>query len=282
MRIFERRDPQAPAVDAAGWKVWATGLALALLSAHSSLGAQPATEPLVPDRPGLYCGSLTVPKGFLHVETGLAFQRDEAGPETDKLFTTPIVFRAGLSRRIEFRVATPGFTRAKRTGPGLEATEEGFGAATLGVKWRFADGGEDGGRPSMALLFNLGLPVGSDFARPAKVEPGFVWAADIGLPAGLGLSTNLGVTARFDAVERDRFAELFFAAALGRSISDQAGLFVEIAGTRPEDGDSQVVVDGGVTYLVNPDVQLDFSATRGLNRQTADWVLSGGISLRFR
>lgn len=288
MRISAKGDPLAPTVieDASAARRRAgavlAGMALTVLAANGTLRAQAAVEPLVPDRPGLYCGSLTVPKGFFQVESGVAFQRSRQGTETSESITTPIVFRLGVSGELEFRVITPGFVRERLEGSGGDFTESGFGTAALGVKWRFADAGENGTRPSMAFLFTLGLPVGSDFARPERVEPSFLWAADLSLPANFGLSTNAGISARFDDVERERFGEVFLAAALGRPISPVTGLFVEIAGTLPQDADSQVVIDGGVTHLLNGDVQLDFSATKGLTRAAGDWALGGGVSFRIR
>ncbi len=239
--------------------------------------------PLIPDRPGFYCGSLPVPAGFFHVESGFSYQWfREAGFHADSL-STPVVVRVGVFDHFEVRFGTPGFVRVSAGDAFFGTAENGLGGAAVGLKWQFMEPAENGWGPSMALLFSLNLPVGSDFAKPSRAEPGFVWAADWSLPDSFSLSTNLGVSAPYDGALEKRFADVFFAAALGRGVGPNTGLFIEIAGQRPEEGhgEAEVYLDGGVTHLVNEDLQLDLSVTRGLTNDSADWAVGAGVSLRF-
>lgn len=257
---------------------------LLCLTFHPLWAKTDQTGPLIPDRPGFYCGSLPVPKGFIHLESGLSLQWSREGGLRDDSLSTPVVARIGVLGHLEVRVATPGFVRNIVDTPDRQTSRKGFGGANVGVKWQFKEAPEVGLGASMALLFSLNLPVGSDFAKPSRAEPGFTWAADWSLPKGFGLATNLGIAAPYDALLGERFADLFVAAALGRGVGTATGLFIELAGTRPQEGhgEAEIFMDGGVTYLVNDDLQLDASLTRGLNEDSADWTLGVGISLRFR
>ncbi len=261
---------------------WLTVLSLCVTS-QTLLKATDKQDPLVPDRPGFYCGSLSVPQGYVHLETGLSAQWFREGDFKADTLSFPVVVRVGIVKGLEFRASTPSYLRVASEGPLDRMVEDGFGGAAMGLKWQFKEAPESGPGASMGFLFSLNLPVGSDFAKPEKAEPGFIWAADWSLPNGFGLATNLGVSAPYDSALRERFADLFFAAALGRSVSSSTALFIEVAGQKPPDrnGSAEVFLDGGVTHLVNEDLQLDLSVIRGLNRAAADWALGGGISLRF-
>ncbi len=256
---------------------------LICLSPAPLLAKADKTGPLVPDRPGFYCGSVPVPQGFFQLESGFSYQWLRAGTARVDSLSTPVVVRVGLFDHFEVRVASSGFVRINDRGRAAQTSEKGFGGAAAGVKWQFMEASESGSGPSMALLFSLNLPVGSDFAKPSRAEPSFVWASDWSLPESFSLSTNLGVSAPYDGELQERFADLFFAAALGRGVGPGTGLFIEVAGQRPEEGHGQaeVFLDGGVTHLVNEDLQLDVSVTRGLTRDAADWAVGAGISLRF-
>lgn len=257
---------------------------LICLGFQTLFGATDKEDPLVPDRPGFYCGSLSVPQGYVHLETGLALQWLRKGEFKADTLYFPVVVRVGVVDSLEFRVSTPSYLRVAGESPFGRTVEDGFGGAVVGLKWQFKEAPENGPGSSMGLLFSLNLPVGADFAKPDKAEPGFIWAADWSLPNGFGLATNLGVSAPYDSTLRERFADLFFAAALGRSVGPSTSLFIEVAGDKPPErnGNAEVFLDGGVTHLVNEDLQLDVSVIRGLNEDATDWAIGAGISLRFR
>ena len=64
---------------------------------------------------------------------------------------------------------------------------------------------------------------------------------------------------------------------------DRLGGFVEYFGgvkTRGEDDEHSV--DGGFTWLVNDDLQLDLSAGVGLNHAAPDFFVSAGFAWRYR
>ncbi len=263
---------------------WVLFFAVPVLAGTSSLSAQPKElPPLVPDRPGFYCGSQALLPGVFHIETGVAFDRLSADQLKIDSLLAPVVLRFGLFDHFELRLAAAAIPKIEETSMGDRSEQSGFSSPAVGLKWQFAEGGESAAQPSMAFLFSLNLPAGSREFRPDRPEPSFNFASDFFLDDQTTLTTNLGVNLPFDSAQEEQFAEVFFAAALGRSFTSRAAWFVEIAGAAPRlDGSEAVaVVDGGLTYLLSNDLQLDVSLTRGLTQAASDWIVAGGISIRL-
>lgn len=256
----------------------------ALLIVCGSAAAQnQPLPPLVPDRPGFYCGSQALLPGVFHLETGVAVDRfTENNRETDTV-AIPMVFRFGLLDGLEVQVSTTGIPSLEQEILDERFNQSGLASPAVGFKWNFSKGGEEFLEPSLGFLFSLNLPVGSRAFRPDQAEPTFNFASDFSIDDRTSLSTNLGVNVPFDSEGDDYFTEIFFAAALGRSLTARSAWFVEIAGSAPqlEGADATVMFDGGVTYLLHNDVQLDVSLTRGLTQAASDWIVAGGISIRF-
>lgn len=57
--------------------------------------------------------------------------------------------------------------------------------------------------------------------------------------------------------------------------------YVEVAAF-PQENATPVYAGAGLTFLVNPDAQIDAFLDRGLNDEADDWLFGGGISFRLR
>ena len=119
---------------------------------------------------------------------------------------------------------------------------------------------------------------------PPHFHHGLLVSADLPVSGSASISLNAGVVSAFDDGLECRFAQGFFAGVLGFALADDWGGFVEVAATTPDakDGDSALFIDGGVSWVVNPDLQLDLSAIRGVTAAATDWTAMVGVSLRFR
>ncbi len=68
-------------------------------------------------------------------------------------------------------------------------------------------------------------------------------------------------------------------------MTDRTGLYAEWYGLFPQDADTDRVehyFDGGLTFLINDDVQFDVRAGKGLSDASLDYFVGSGLSIRFR
>jgi len=70
---------------------------------------------------------------------------------------------------------------------------------------------------------------------------------------------------------------------LGYSLTDRLGAFVELFGDVPMSapGTPATSFDGGFTYLVSENFQLDALAGVGLSDDAPDWFVGAGVTYRW-
>jgi hypothetical protein len=254
-------------------------LLLLLAAATPSWADDDEREPLVTDRPDIAESSVTVGSGVVQIETGYAFER---GRDGSGAHLTPTLLRVGTGPDTELRLEGDGLTQ--QTIPvllddGSEANQRdrGLSDVSLGFKANLVEGD-----PSVGVLVTLDLPTGSQPFRAQTVTPAAKLLADFELGGDWSLGFNAGAILPEDE-DGSRFAQGLFAASVGYPLSDSLRGFVELSGVGPDapGGDFLMAVDGGFTYLINPDVQLDVSAIKGISASGLDWGVGGGLSVRF-
>ena len=241
----------------------------AILAAAGGAGAQPAE--LVTDRPDQTESAVVVPRGLFQVETGYLFTRDggadgHAGPGT--------LFRIGLGGRTELRLGHAGIVG----GGGAS----GAGDSEIGAKVNLVSRA-DGRRPQVALLGALSLPTGAPGLSSGGADASFLaaFAHDLGPRLSLGWNAGAAWESAPDRPGRSTF--IVYSLALGVSLSDRLGTFLEVFGDRQVKGASSVAasVDAGLTLLLTDVLQLDASAGRRLRGQADDLFVGAGLSLRL-
>lgn len=75
-------------------------------------------------------------------------------------------------------------------------------------------------------------------------------------------------------------ASYIYTIAYGYSISDRFGVYAEVYGDFPEDGVASHSWDGGFTYLVKDNLQLDILVGSGIEN-SQKLLLGGGVSFRL-
>jgi len=228
-----------------------------------------APSPLVTDRPDFTESTSAVAPGRVQLESGLTFT--SAGADT--LEGPEALLRIGLVDRLELRLEAPSYTWA-------DAGDDGLGDSSLGFKLELAE--QSGARPALAIIGEVGLPTGDSDLTTDHLQPGAILAASWDLPSEIAIGLNAGATSADDGAG-DNFSEYSASAALGFPITGDLSGFVEYYGLYRSGGGggSEHVVDGGLTYLITPDVQLDVRVGAGLNDRAPDWLVGAGLSVRF-
>ena len=254
-------------------------VALGLLGPGAA-AAQDA-PPMVTDRPDQTESAVAVLPGYVQVEAGGLHEVGSGGGPDRVTGVGSVLGRIGVIRPVELRVGFLGWRRVSEAGTG---STSGFGDLTAGLKVGLHEG--SGLVPSAAVIATLYVPVGDSEFRAGGVDPEIraALAHDLGGQFSLGYNLGAAWVTETDAAgtERTRASGLY-TLALGRTIADRVGAFVEGFGRIPfhDAGTAWHALDGGLTFAVMPNVQLDMSVGVGLDRDATDWFLGLGISGRL-
>lgn len=245
----------------------------------SNSSSSSAAEPIVTDRPDFTESAETVPRGQIQIETGILFSRSGKGAEREKeRAMDETLIRIATGDRSELRIEVPSYIRVRTSGE--HGTKSGFDDGYLGGKWVLRRG--EAGKAGVALLAGTTLPTGSRSIAERKAQPEAIFAVETELTEKLSFGVNAGVARA--VAEGKRFGQFFGSVALDYELSKKWGTYTELyAYNRTEhDGGAQKYFNGGFTYLVNDDLQLDTRIGYGLgngNGRERHWGV--GVSHRF-
>ncbi len=264
-----------------------TGPAVVLLGIVTLLVGLPsaATEPeLITDRPDQTESSDTVARGYVQVELGYTHSEgDEAGAEVQTDSVPETLVRIGLHDAVELRVGLGGYQDVKiGSGPSASSVD-GLADSSLGVKVGLLEG--DGKAPKTALLATISLPTGDSDLTSDQVDPSFRLTFANDLTERLSLGYNVGAawsTTNDGSGDEDTLSVAEWTVALGIGATDKLGFFVEAYGATglSAGGGPDNWLDGGVTWLLRPNVQLDAAVGQSLTNSD-DWFAGLGISFRL-
>jgi hypothetical protein len=133
-----------------GCRALAAGLVVIALFAGARVRPVRADEGdnVNPDRPGISATPHTVPRGVVHVETGVEYARERRAGQPDQRRASLVsTLRVGVADRLELRIEGEPLVA-------LRGAENGtnVGDTALGVKWRLLDGADGTLEPTLALL----------------------------------------------------------------------------------------------------------------------------------
>ena len=245
--------------------------------------------PLVSDRPDVTESAETIPPGRLQLEGGYTFTHDREGRDRIREHASPeLLFRWGLVENLELRFGWDGYlwsdeseigeTRSGRSAR-FENTLADAADITLGAKAVFTEG--DAWLPRLAGLFTVSVPSGGGGSTSGDVDPEFklLWSRE--MTDAIGIAGNLGIA----SVTEDgrRFAQGSASLSMAFAIDDRLGLYFEYFGLYPDEKESDAShsANGGLTYRVTDDFQIDARVGAGLNEQADDFFVGVGFAWRF-
>jgi hypothetical protein len=253
-------------------------IALALCSAL--LAATASADPISTDRPGQSSFPDVVAPGTVQLEGDFSFERETDGsdPNTNTISVPGSLLRVGVLSFLEVRMSADGFVFEERAGDNDRSSGSDL---TIGSRALLFD--QKGVRPATALDFDLSLPTGSDAVTSDGVDPRgallFGWDLNerLVLYANIGLaSTSLGKGDSRRAFQAEP------SVSLSASISERANVFFEYYAAFIDRGvGDEHSIDGGFSWLIGDNLQLDVSAGAGLNDAAPDFFVSAGAAWRF-
>lgn len=249
-------------------------LAILLLCAFVQQGQCQSDDvpELETDRPDQAEAASLVPRKTIQLETGLYFQEDTEMGVEEKLRAYPsALIRLGVLDWLELRVQSA--LRDSVVESRRRFRTSGFAPLTVGAKVKLWE--EQGLRPQAAIMTMVALPVGSRQFRPDKPDPTFRLLLKNSLSEKMDLSYNL----LYGWVDGD--AVKGYAVSLGFDISDRLTMYAEAFGDKQEGDNAEHSVNGGIMFMLLPNLQLDVAAGRALNNAAPDYFITTGFSLRL-
>ena len=250
---------------------------------------EPLEGPMETGRPDFTESTDAIPTGHAQLEMGYTFTLDRDGKTRARNHTAPeFLLRLGVASNVELQLGWEGYnwseTRAPaqtRAGRPVRRQEWDQGASdfSIGLKYKFAE--QEGTRPHMGIIAVLTAPSGSANISGGDVEPEviFLWAYHV--DDRLSIAGNAGVAIPSDS--GDRFAQGKASIEFGYSVTDRLGAYAEYFGLYPnaEHSDAAHSINGGVTYLISDNFQLDARVGAGLNEEADDFFTGIGFAVRW-
>jgi Putative MetA-pathway of phenol degradation len=247
------------------------------------LGGPPSREdPLASDRPDFTEASCTVGKGVRQLEMGYTFTYDDDGTTRVNAHSVPeFLLRAGvLAEWLELRV---GWNYAFETTESGGESESLEGSEDLYVGLKLGLTQQQGILPEMALMPQMTIPLGTSFTSN-RVLPGVNWLYGWEINDFLSTAGSTQVNLALDDLTSDEYVEVAQSWTVGYSLGERMGAYTEWFVFIPAGAESartQHYLDGGLTYSVTNDLQLDVRVGKGISSTADDFFSGAGAVVRW-
>lgn len=226
-------------------------------------------------RPGQSIGGNVVGTGLLQIQSGLDAVQDNKDLFESDTYLLSNVIRFGLNEKFEVSMVA-NIQSQEIQNNNINSTRDGLNSLQVGSRYNIIPT-SDGLIPALGVQARIKLTaVDSDY-RDKHAIPIITIASVHNLSHRFNLFTNLG--GEFNA---DKNApSMFYTLNLSYSINNKWGSFIENYGNVDQNL-FYSYMDGGLSYLLNKDHQLDMSLGWGHNHGVQHHFVSVGISSRFR
>jgi len=239
---------------------------VALFVINSTISAQN----IITDRPDQTESSSTVPKGSFQIETGIVigFSKSEGISERQTLAPSTL-FRYGITNGIEIRVVNQFEIIKNRT-----TSERVNGISDLEIGTKFQILQKENVNTEIAFLSHLILPTGTKELTNNKFGSINKLSISHSISETIGIGYNVG----YDYFGSGK-GNFTYSLALAIGLTPKLGIYVEPYGGIIEFDIHEMNFDGGITYLINNNFQLDASFGTGINHNMS--YISAGMSINI-
>ena len=212
------------------------------------------SQTIVTDRPDQTEASSIIPLNSLQIEAGVLFQKTE-GIQQD--FYPTILWRYGISEIFELRLLTQYENNSIN---GASQNIGGLSDLEIGTKVQLFK--KEGVNTEIAFLSHLIIPK----AKNELTNDQLGTINKLSISHAISKSASIGYNIGYNYFGNGS-GNLTYSAALGFSLSEKIGFYVEPYGEFVDFNKHLASFDSGFTYLVNNNLQLDVSYGVGLNYQ---------------
>lgn len=261
-------------------------LLLSVLPAHVTPAAAAELRDFCPDRPGLGTPTCIVDRGHVVVEGGIAdwTRENDGSARSDTVMSGNVLVRYGLTDTLEVQAGWDGFgrVRARDTVAGISEHDDGRGDAIFALRQSLLN--PDGSGFSVAVMPYIGAPTGTTAFSAGDWGGGVIVPISLDLGNGLSLGLSPEIDAAVDGDGDGRHLAYGSVIGLGISLSDTVSAALETSLFRDQDpdGDSTIALAGlALAWQPMENLQLDVGVVAGLNSDSPDAEVYGGIARRF-
>lgn len=248
-------------------------------------------DDIITDRPDQSESAVTVPKGFIQIELGGVYEKDKTehmfpllvpAKTTESISAPSALIRWGILNNIELRLGIETIFQksddgySSTTQPYYEKWVSGIAPMEVGAKFRLFD--EKNARPEAAFLASITIPVFDNAFKTQHLGAELRLAMANTLSEKLSVSYNVG--AEWDGEDNTNPTGLY-TLAFGVGIDKKLSMFAEIYGFVRNGVEPDHRLDGGFTYLVSRNVQIDISGGYGITEIAPDFFIGAGVSFRL-
>lgn len=218
---------------------------------------------IVTDRPDQTESSSTVPKGALQLESGILIGYEDNNQQSTRQILLPTnLFRLGITNWIELRLLNQ--LELLKIG---NQKHEGISDFELGAKIQLLK--KEQLKTEIAFLSHLIIPTGTKELTSDK----YGTLNKLCISHGISENFNLGFNIGYNYFGEGN-GDLNYSLAFGIGINEKVGIYAEPYGEFSDIDEFVSNFDAGITYLVNPNLQFDFSFGTGVN-QTMNYISIG-------
>ncbi|MCS7047404.1 MAG: transporter [Gemmataceae bacterium] len=239
--------------------------------------------PLASDRPDFVEASVNVGAGRIQLEMGYTFIHDRRAGATMQTHSFPeALLRVGLwVDWLELRIGQNLGVRSERSSA-LQRRDSGAEDLYLGLGVGLTE--QKGVFPESRVNLQARVPTGCDAFNDRHFLPGmnFLYGWDV-----IDDQFTIGASTAWNRQRDDTgqpYIEFSHAVTTGIALTKKLSMYLETFAFFPVGADTalpQYYADGGFTYRVNPDWQLDLRAGVGLNRHADDFFTGAGMVVRY-
>lgn len=246
-------------------------------------GGPDLDEPLVTDRPDFTEASSTVGLGVAQIEFGYTYTyNNDAGESVrSQSFGEPLLRYGTLADWLELRLGLFPVQERTRTAGASDTTT---GTEDLYTGFKIGLTPQCGILPEMALIPQMTVPTGSNAFTTDEVLPGVNWIYGWEVNDFISTAGSTQFNRAIDDGTGNAYTEWAQSWTVAYTLTEDVGAYTEWYALFPHSADTAQVehyFNGGLTYLINNDMQFDVRAGTGLNDDADDFFVGTGLSIRF-